>query len=168
MNRIATLPALFLLLAALTACGGRLGFGDKTEETPEKTVDLARPNTPENRAVQVAWTSARASYCAFGMDRAKLRTDYLTYERAQGTAPEKVDVLARLYDATYKLFYTKVRELPRYCTRAKIEEIRPDINRHLRGDYTPSARKPTIEAADIPVPEKEESQEEKTRGIFSQ
>ncbi len=172
MTRTLRSAAVILLLATLAACSGRLGLGDKSKDEPQKTVDLARPNTPDNRAVQVAWTAARASYCAFGMDRAKLRSDYLAYERAQGGAPpQQMERLERLYDATYRLFYAKARQLPRYCTREKIEEIRPDINRHLRGDYTPSPRKPAIQEADVDVPDspvREESQMEKTRGIFSQ
>ncbi len=132
--------------------GGRLGFGDKTEDAAPKTVDLARPNTPSARAVQVAWTAARAQYCAFGMNREKLRSDYLAYETAQGATPEQAQGIARHYDTTFEAFYARIRGIPNYCTRARIEGIRPDINRHLRGDYTPSPRRPAPAEQDFALP----------------
>jgi hypothetical protein len=131
------------MTAALAACGGgRLGLGGSAEEEPEAAVDRTRANTPQNRAIQVAATAARASYCAFGMDREQLRADYLAYEREQGATPEAMEKLEQLYDATYRLFSKKVREISDSCSKENIEEIRPQINRHLDGDYTPEPRKP--------------------------
>lgn len=157
MPRSLTPLFLMALPLALAACGARLG-GEAEKQSAAQTVSLERPNTPSARAVQVSWTAARASFCAFGMDRNKLRADYLAYERAQGATPEQMAQLERLYDVTYQTFYAKVREVPNYCTRKRIDEIRPDINRHLRGDYTPSQRKPpkVAQEEEVKLPEKPE------------
>ncbi len=154
--------AVAMLLAALllSACaaGTRLGLSDKEEKTPQTQTDLNRENTPDNRATQVAWTAARAQYCAFNMRPDKLRADYLAYEQQQGLSPEEMANITRIYDLAYNTFYAQVREVPTYCTRERIEEIRPDINRHLAGDYSHSPRKPQRVQVDLP-PETSHSDE---------
>lgn len=154
-----------LVAAALTvgACGGgRLGLGGEGEKEPKTAIDRSRANTPQNRAVQVASISARASYCAFGMDRKQLRADYLAYEREQGASAETMQKLEKLYDATYRIFSKKVREISDSCSRENIEEIRPQINRHLEGDYTPAPRKVSreeeVDLGDIDTYEEEEEE----------
>lgn len=147
-----------VLIAALavSACGGgRLGLSEKGAEEPQKTAaDRSRPNTPKQRTIQVASTAARASYCAFGMDREQLRADYFAYEREQGASPETMEKLKRLYDATYRLFSKKVRQISDSCSSENIEEIRPHINRHLEGDYTPAPREPEpTRQADVELPD---------------
>lgn len=138
MRKILYLAILMATALSLSACGARLGGGDDNE-APKK-VSLERPNTATARAVQVSWTAARANFCAFGMNKEKLRADYLAYEGSQGATPDQIAYLERTYDVTYQTFYARVKEIPNYCTRVRIDQIRPDINRHLRGDYTPSAR----------------------------
>ncbi|MGD9866899.1 MAG: hypothetical protein AB7U38_02750 [Hyphomicrobiales bacterium] len=148
MIRASFLSPLAAILAGLVlagcGAGARIGLSDSKEEAKQlpKPEDLQRDNTPPNRATQVAWTSARAQYCAFNMRPEKLKADYLAYEGQQGLSPQDIAGLTRLYDVTYATFYSQVRELPTYCTRERIEEIRPEINRHLAGDYTPSPKKP--------------------------
>lgn len=136
---------------ALSGCGG-ISLTGKSKEQPKAAVSLERENTPQNRLLQVTSTAARASYCAFGMDRAKLKANYLAYERQQGASPEMLAKFDSLYDSSYNLFYSKVRQNPNACSKDQIEEIRPDINRHLAGDYTPSKRKPEVKQADVDVP----------------
>ena len=133
-----------LATLALTACGGgaRLGLGSKPDEQAQ-TVNLQRDNTHNGRAVQVAWTAARAQYCAFGMDRNKLRAPTIWLSRLPGGAPpETMQSIEKMYDTTYEAFYARIRGIENYCSKERIEEIRPEIRRHLAGDYTPSARKP--------------------------
>lgn len=138
--------------AVLSGCGG-ISLTGKSKDSPKATpVSLERENTPQNRLLQVTSTAARASYCAFGMDRAKLKADYLAYERKQGASEEMLAKFDTLYDSSYNLFYSKVRQNPESCSREQIEEIRPEINRHLAGDYTPAKRQPQVQQAEVEVP----------------
>ncbi|MEC9367225.1 MAG: hypothetical protein VX871_00850 [Pseudomonadota bacterium] len=148
-------PVILSMLVAglLAGCstGSRLGLTEKPKDASAPApVDLSRENSPSNRATQVAWTAARAQYCAFNMRSEKLRVDYLAYEGRQGLSAEDMAKLTRLYDLTYNTFYAQIRETPTYCTRDRIDEIRPEINRHLAGDYTPADRKPPPIDVDLP------------------
>lgn len=129
-------PSTLIILTciALAGCGARFG-GDSTPAS--ETAALPPPATPSERAVQVAWTAANARYCAFGLNPQKLKSDYLNWERGQGASAETVQSLGATYDKAFLTFYDKVKETPGYCSKAKIEEIRPEINRHLAGDYSP-------------------------------
>jgi hypothetical protein len=130
--------ALIVVCVSLAACSGRMPglTGAQTgAETP-----VAPVSTPAARAVQVAWTAASARYCAFGLNPQKLKGDYLAWERAQGASAESVQNLSTTYDKAFLTFYDKVKETPGYCSKARIEEIRPEINRHLSGNYEPSPK----------------------------
>ena len=137
-HAMAIKPSALLILTciALTACGSRLG-GDSAASGQAVA---APPATPSQRAVQVAWTAANARYCAFGLNPQKLKSDYLNWERGQGASAETIQNLNATYDKAFLTFYDKVKETPGYCSKQKIEEIRPDINRHLAGDYTPKKK----------------------------
>lgn len=148
--------ALAILLAAgltLSACGGgggRLGLGigsDDKKETAEASASAApvpvKPATPQERAVQVGWTAASARHCLFGLDPDKLKRDYLAYEKEQGATPQQMAKLEQAYDKAWRTFFETVKQKPDYCSKARIEQIRPDINRHLAGDYAPGSRKST-------------------------
>jgi len=140
--------ALTGICLGLAGCGGGVGLGTGTQAS----VSGPPPSTPAQRAVQVAWTAASARYCAFGLNPQKLKGDYLAWERAQGLPPETIESVDAMYDKAFLTFYAKVKDTPGYCSKAKIEEIRPEINRHLAGDYTP--RKPAaIENDETPFDE---------------
>ena len=124
------------LCLGLAGCSGGLGIGSGTQAS----VSEPPPSTPAQRAVQVAWTAASARYCAFGLNPQKLKGDYLAWERAQGLAADAIQNLDATYDKAFLTFYAKVKDTPGYCDKAKIEEIRPEINRHLAGDYSPRKR----------------------------
>lgn len=141
----------FAVTLALSGCGG-VSLTGKSKEPVKEAVSLERENTPENRLIQVSSTAARASYCAFGLDKAQLKAKYLAYERQQGATEEVLAKFDRLYDSSYNLFYNKVRENPDSCSKSQIEEIRPEINRHLVGDYSPAKRKPQTEQANVRAP----------------
>ncbi|GBE44670.1 hypothetical protein BMS3Bbin10_02773 [bacterium BMS3Bbin10] len=131
-------PSAFLIWASLALVGcSRFGGGS---DATQVSVAPPPPSTPSQRAVQVAWTAASARYCAFGLNPQKLKSDYLAWERAQGLAPDAAQNLSATYDKAFFTFYAKVKDTPGYCSKAKIEEIRPEINRHLAGDYTPRKR----------------------------
>jgi len=129
---------LIVLCASLAACSG--GLPGITSTQTQATTPAAPVSTPPQRAVQVAWTAASARYCAFGLNPQKLKNDYLAWERTQGSSAEAVQNLSSTYDKAFLTFYGKVKETPGYCSKAKIEEIRPEINRHLSGNYEPSVK----------------------------
>ena len=128
---------LIVVCVSLVACSGRLAGLTSTQT---KAAPAAPVSTPSARAVQVAWTAASARYCAFGLNPQKLKSDYLAWERTQGASDEVVQNLDTTYDKAFLTFYDKVKGTPGYCNKAKIEEIRPEINRHLAGNYEPSPR----------------------------
>ena len=131
-------PSVILIITCvgLVACSGRLGGNSDTQTQAA----APPPSTPSQRAVQVAWTAASARYCAFGLNPQKLKGDYLAWERSQGASEETAQTLGTTYDKAFLTFYAKVKDTPGYCSKAKIEEIRPQINRHLAGNYEPSPR----------------------------
>src|SRR5262249_7790493 len=101
---------------------------------------------PMARPVGVAWTSARAKRCGFYFDPAKLRTSYLAYESRQA-AGEQYAKIEKIYDATYKATSEKVSQDVDYCSDRKALEIKADLERYLRADYTPNLPKPKTVAS---------------------
>lgn len=130
----------------LAGCSGGLGLGTGTQAS----APAPPASTPAQRAVQVAWTAASARYCAFGLNPQKLKGDYLAWERTQGLPSGTIENVDAIYDKAFLTFYAKVKDTPGYCSKAKIEEIRPEINRHLAGDYSPRKR---VVTEDNSVPE---------------
>lgn len=128
---------LISICIVLTGCGGRL-MGEAGTQT--QAAAPAPQSTPSQRAVQVAWTAASARYCAFGLNPQKLKKDYLAWETSKGASAEVIASLDTTYDKAFLTFYDKVKETPGYCSKQKIEEIRPEINRHLAGDYEPRSK----------------------------
>ncbi len=97
---------------ALAGCSGGLGVGLGAQTS------VADPpsSTPVQRAVQVAWTSASARYCAFGLNPQKLKGDYLAWERTQGQPPEIIQKVDAIYDKAFLTFYAKVKDTPCFCS----------------------------------------------------
>lgn len=90
---------------------------------------------PNSRPVGVAWTSARAKRCGFYFDPAKLKVNYLAYERTQGAAADQLAKIEKTYDTTFRVTAEKVAGDPDYCTDSRGLEIKADLQRHLAGDY---------------------------------
>ncbi len=90
MNRFAQGVASALLLAgtALHAGCGNSASG-LTTGSAEAPGALGNAD-PMARPVAVAWTSARAKRCGFYFDPAKLKINYLSYERTQGAGNEQL------------------------------------------------------------------------------
>lgn len=130
-------PSVILILICVT-----LGACSRLSRNSDAGTDAAArpPSTPSQRAVQVAWTAASARYCAFGLNPQKLKGDYLAWERSQGASEATIQTLGITYDKSFLTFFNKVKDTPGYCSKAKIEEIRPQINRHLAGNYEPTPR----------------------------
>ncbi|HYJ58929.1 MAG TPA: hypothetical protein VEW64_06205 [Methyloceanibacter sp.] len=129
-----------VLAAALPACGTVDTLKTKVASDPETTARNAAPDDPQARAMQVGWTSARASYCGFIFDPAQLRASYLASEARAGKSPEEIAKLERAYDYTRDSVTASIKSNLAYCNKERTNAIRRDLNRYLAGDYTPSAR----------------------------
>jgi hypothetical protein len=102
---------------------------------------------PNSRPVGVAWTSARAKRCGFYFDPAKLKINYLAYERTQGAAADQLAKIEKTYDTTFRVTSEKVAGDPDYCTDSRGLEIKAELQRHLAGDYAPNLPKPKAVAS---------------------
>ena len=142
MNRFAQALGFALLLAgtALHAGCGNSGSGLITSST-------AAPGgitnqDPMARPVSVAWTSARAKRCGFYFEPAKLKINYLSYERAQGADGEQLAKIEKSYDASFKATSDRISGDADYCGDRKGLAIKADLQRHLAGDYAPNLPTP--------------------------
>jgi hypothetical protein len=127
---------------ALTGCGSA---------TPLTTASLmggnspppaaaAPVNDPQSRAIQVGATSGRATRCGFYFDAAKLKANFMAAEMAQGSSPEQLQRTEREYDHIRAAVIKAAASDAEYCSSSKTKEIETDLNRHLAGDFTPSAK----------------------------
>lgn len=142
-----------LVAVALCGCSGASGittgslFGSGEEAKPTGPV-----NDPPMRAFQVGTVSARAIKCGFNFDPAKLKTNYLSYERTLAGGGVDLSKIEKIYDVSFNGVAKAVSGETDYCSPAKTKKIKADLGRHLAGDYTPSA---------LPKPKEEEG------GLFS-
>jgi hypothetical protein len=146
MNRFAQAGACALLLAgtALHAGCGNGSAGLTTASTGLLPADAPTAVTnadPMARPVAVAWTSARAKRCGFYFDPAKLKINYLAYERTLNAAADQLAKIEKAYDSTFRVTSEKVAGDPDYCTDNRGLEIKTELQRHLAGDYTPNLPK---------------------------
>ena len=125
--------------AALAGCsGGSSGL------TTGALLGESKPAAPVNdapaRAFQVGTASARAVKCGFNFDPAKLKTNYLAYEKQQpgGQDTSKVE---RIYDVSFNGVAKAVAAEGDYCSPTKTTSIKSALTRHLAGDYTPDPPK---------------------------
>ncbi len=150
MNRFAQSVACALLLAgtALHAgCSSSANTGLTTAGLPPDAPGGFSNEDPKSRPVSVAWTSARAKRCGFYFDPAKLKINYLAYERTVGATPEDLARIEKMYDATFQTTSTRVSADPDYCSDHRGLEIKADLQRHLAGDFAPNLPKPKAVAS---------------------
>jgi len=140
MQRFAQILAFGLLLGGVAVAGGcgssagGLITGSTTQIAPDMPGNITS-ESPMARPIAVAWTSARAQRCGFYFDAAKLKTSYLAYEAKQSSGAEFVNA-EKTYDTTFKVIRERVSADPDYCTDKKGAEIKTDLQRHLKGDFT--------------------------------
>ena len=96
-------------------------------------------NDPTNRAFQVGTVSAKAIKCGFNFDPAKLKNNYLTYERTL-TPGADLSKVERIYDVSFNGVAKAVAGEADYCSDEKTKAIKADLTRHLAGDYTPAIK----------------------------
>jgi hypothetical protein len=117
---------LFAALLALGGCGSSSG---------EKAAWEMNESDPLSRPVQVAWTAARASHCGFIFQPAQLRANYLNQMQRLGTPPSELRRMEEAYDYTYESVTDTIQDQPKYCTKAKTDAIRKDLNQYLAGNF---------------------------------
>jgi hypothetical protein len=125
------------LLAALSSCGT---VGSSPGASSDKEARYMKPSDPMARPVQVAWTSARASYCGFIFSPEQLRSNYLASEAATGMSATQLKKIQEAYDYTRQSTHDTIKDNLKYCNKERTAAIRQDLNRYLAGDYSPSAR----------------------------
>ena len=144
---------LALVAVSLTGCSGSSSLPSLTTGSilggPEKFAAAADPasiNDPTNRAFQVGTVSAKAIKCGFNFDPAKLKTNYLAYERtlAPGVDMAKIE---KVYDVSFNAVAKVVAPDTDYCSLEKTKAIKADLGRHLAGDYSPTI-KPKVASQD--------------------
>jgi hypothetical protein len=149
MKRFVRGTASILLLAGTAlhagcgnSSGGLITGSTKGSETPSGLSN----QDPMARPVSVAWTSARAQRCGFYFDPARLKLNYLAYERQQGGDPERIAKIEKSYDSSFRVTSERVSSDPDYCSDSKGLAIKADLQRHLAGDYSPNlpAAKPVV------------------------
>lgn len=142
MNRLGTLLIVLLIAASVGACS--LGSGLSTgsvlggAQANAGAAAVPPPLTANDRAVQVAATSARAERCGFNFNPDKLRDTFLAAEVAIPGAPAD---LPKQYDVTRKSVIAAIVQDEGYCTEGRTKVIKGDLVRHLAGDFSPPQRK---------------------------
>ncbi len=106
----------------------------------DKDARYVKPDDPLARPIQVAWTAARAQYCGFMFDAAKLKSDYLADETRRGADQDQIQKALKAYDYTYESVSETISEDASYCNKERLDAIRKDLRRYLSGDYAPVAR----------------------------
>jgi hypothetical protein len=129
-------------LALLQGCStvGRIAGKGKEGATTDQAARYVPPEDPLARPIQVAWTSARASFCGFMFDPVKLKNDYLADESRRGIDPYQLKHISEAYDHTRDSVTDTIKADPNYCTKERTDAIRADLKRYLAGDYTATAR----------------------------
>ena len=134
---------LALVATALAGCSGASGIttGSLFGTGAKPAADTTPVNDPTMRAFQVGTVSARAIKCGFNFDPAKLKTNYLAYERAMAGPGADMSKIEKIYDVSFNGVAKAVAGEADYCTPEKTQTIKADLARHLAGDYTPSPPK---------------------------
>jgi len=115
-------------------------------EKPAAAADPSAVNDPTNRAFQVGTVSAKAIKCGFNFDPAKLKNNYLTYERSLAAGADMAKI-EKVYDVSFNGVAKAVAGDADYCSEGKTKAIKADLSRHLAGDYSPAPR-PKVAAQD--------------------
>lgn len=117
-------------------------FNSKPQPGATASQPVAPPATPEDRAILVAATSARATKCGYYFDPSKLRTDFLASEAQVGLAPDQLAKITKVYDYTNGKVTSLIAANEGYCTDDRVKSIKASLTRHLAGDFTaPKKRK---------------------------
>ncbi|MDJ0514274.1 MAG: hypothetical protein QNJ62_12605 [Methyloceanibacter sp.] len=151
---IAGVAAAALILSALAGCGttSSLGSGGSNSgpaagtdtnvgglwsggSKPNGFPGFTRKAGPNDRPTRVGWLSARASHCGFVFDPAQLRAQYFAFEQSYGADSKRMQEVQKAYDYSLEATADRAKENANYCTKERVDEIRPELNRYLAGDF---------------------------------
>src|SRR5689334_16242412 len=125
----------------LTGCGAATRItGKEGGVSTDTQARYVKPDDPLSRPIQTAWTSARAKYCGFMFDPARLKADYLADEARRGADQAQLTKLSKVYDETLDSVTATISQDPNYCNTDRLAAIRVDLKRYLSGDYAPKAK----------------------------
>lgn len=136
---------------ALSACssgsaglstGSLFGSSAKTEAAQAPTV---LPQTPDDRALHVGATTARATRCGYVFDPANVRASYLAFEAGQGTAADQLARAEKSYDYTVASVGKTIAANGDYCSDEQTSVIKKDLAKVLAGDFSAPPKKSTSE-----------------------
>lgn len=134
MGAIARSIGIAVTAALLAGCAGD---GPMTTSAILGTGAAKAPaDLPTERALLAATTAARATRCGFYFEPAKYRASYLAYETTQGTPPDQLSKAEKSYDFTEAAVSKRIVKAEEYCSEAKTQEIKRDLNRRLAGDFS--------------------------------
>lgn len=102
---------------------------DKAAYQVSKTDPLAEP-------IQVAWTSARASYCGFVFQPNQLKAKFMAAQQAKGLTPDQMQKVVHAYNYTLISVTKTIKTDPNYCDRNRTDAIRTALKHYLAGDYS--------------------------------
>lgn len=128
-----------LAASSLTGCGTVGRITARPGASNDADAMKVTPEDPMARPIQVGWTSARASHCGFVFDPAKLRSDFLASEASSGIPPDQMKKVEQAYDYTHDTVRDTIKDDMGYCTKARLDAIRSDLNRYLAGNFAPAA-----------------------------
>lgn len=142
VKRLSIPVALIAGMAVAQGCGTMSKVTGAKEDgaSTDKDARYVKPDDPLARPIQVAWTAARAQYCGFMFDAAKLKSDYLADESRRGADQDQMQKALKAYDYTYESVSDTISEDASYCNKERLDAIRKDLRRYLSGDYAPVAR----------------------------
>lgn len=140
------------ILGALAGCGtmSSLGGGDNAKAPGDDSTigglwsggssggglpGFTKKPGPNDRPTRVGWLSARASRCGFVFDPAQLRARYFAFEQSYGADARRMQEVQRAYDYSLESTAERAKQDTNYCTRKRVDEIRPELNRYLAGDF---------------------------------
>jgi hypothetical protein len=140
--RIGAIALLAIGFGALQGCStvGRVTGSGAEGVSTDKAARYVTPQDPLAKPIQVAWTSARASYCGFLFDPVKLKADFMADESRRGANQYELQRYSEAYDYTVESVTSTIKGDPNYCTKERSDAIRADLRRYLAGDYTPTAK----------------------------
>lgn len=118
--------------------GALFGGGDKTAAAPAAAPP---PPTPDDRAVHVGATSARATRCGYVFDPANVRSAYLAYEAGLGGAPDQLARTEKSYDYTVASIGKTISANADYCSDEQTSVIKKDLAKVLAGDFSAPPKK---------------------------